>query len=827
MAIPISPSRARRASPLAVALAVALFAATALAQQQPPEADATPEIRAIPLADVPARSEATASELEAVLPGDASLEALRQIESDLDRVKEDTASRVASIQSVLAETPTVRRLQDLEQQILGLRHQLDVPDGALEGELEKLGEALARLETTAQVWKATSDEAQRARASEPVRQRIASTRREIDRVRKELVAHRNQILTLRDGLVDPKASLDRIADQVRGEIAARVEGIVSFDRPPLWSAAMRTAIREELQEDWTQPLAERLARVGQYAGEQKQLLGFQVALFIVLFLGLRAAGTRARARAEENYDLREAERLFETPASMALFIALALVPRFHPLMPYLLWQLLATVSVVPVVLIVRRLAPPAMLPLVLGFPVFFAIDRVRDILETLPTIERLVLTAELAGALGFLLWLVRPSRFAQIPPEILREPFFRVVGRALRVAIVLLALALAADVGGLGNFADLIGNGTLRSAYMALFFYTILKVVQSLVAYALVLRPLRLLRMVSRHRGLVRRRLDRGMRALAVVAWIYMTFVNFGMDAAGRSALAGLLGAELSVGAVSVSLGDFLVFALAIWLSFALSRFVTFFLEEDIYPRVRLARGVPYAVSNLVRYTLIFLGFMFALAAAGIELSKLTVIAGGLGVGIGFGLQSVVNNFVSGLILLFERPLQVGDVVQIPSQDLWGEIRRIGIRASVIRTWEGGEVIVPNGHLISESVTNWTLSDRQRRVEVTVGVEYGTEAQRVIDLLLEVARNHPQVLAEPEPRAFFTDFGDSALLFLLRTWIPDFQGGFSVRSELAVEIQRALAEAGIGVPFPQRDLHLRSVSESAAAELGRGSGDEK
>jgi small-conductance mechanosensitive channel len=140
----------------------------------------------------------------------------------------------------------------------------------------------------------------------------------------------------------------------------------------------------------------------------------------------------------------------------------------------------------------------------------------------------------------------------------------------------------------------------------------------------------------------------------------------------------------------------------------------------------------------------------------------------------------------------------------------------------VIRTWEGGEVIVPNGQLISESVTNWTLSDRHRRVEVDVGVEYGTEAQRVIDLLMEVARNHPRVLADPEPRAFFMGFGDSALLFRLRTWIPDFQGGFAVRSDLAVEIQRALAEAGIGVPFPQRDLHLRTVSESAAAGLGRG-----
>ena len=163
-----------------------------------------------------------------------------------------------------------------------------------------------------------------------------------------------------------------------------------------------------------------------------------------------------------------------------------------------------------------------------------------------------------------------------------------------------------------------------------------------------------------------------------------------------------------------------------------------FVLQKDVFTRVRTGRGVPYAMSGLVRYTLIFLGLLVGLSAAGIELSKLTVIVGGLGVGIGFGLQNVVNNFVSGLILLFERPIQVGDSVQLP--DTWGKIKRIGIRVSVIHTFDGAEVIVPNGMLISDKVTNWTLSDRRRRIEVDVGVDYGTPAQRVIDLLVGVAR---------------------------------------------------------------------------------------
>ena len=239
-----------------------------------------------------------------------------------------------------------------------------------------------------------------------------------------------------------------------------------------------------------------------------------------------------------------------------------------------------------------------------------------------------------------------------------------------------------------------------------------------------------------------------------------------------------------------------------------------------MFTRVRTARGVPYAVSNLARYSVIFLGFLVGLSAAGVEITKLAIVAGGLGVGIGFGLQNVVNNFVSGLILLFERPIDVGDTIEV--SDTSGTMKHIGIRASVIRTFDGAEVIVPNGILISDSVTNWTLSDRRRRIDLDVGVEYGTPAQRVIDLLVGVAKANPKVIPDPEPRAYFENFGDSSLDFKLRAWIDADSATtiHSIRSEIAVAVQQALDDAGIGVPFPQRDLHLISVPPNAASDLG-------
>jgi small-conductance mechanosensitive channel len=222
----------------------------------------------------------------------------------------------------------------------------------------------------------------------------------------------------------------------------------------------------------------------------------------------------------------------------------------------------------------------------------------------------------------------------------------------------------------------------------------------------------------------------------------------------------------------------------------------------------------------LVRYSILAAGFLIAVAAAGIPLSNFAIILGALGVGIGFGLQNVVNNFVSGLILAFERPIQIGDTVEVGP--LLGEVRQIGIRASTVRTFDGAEVIVPNGDLISAQVVNWTLSDQRRRIRLPVGVAYGTDPQRVIDLLQEVASRHEDVQKDPEPVVLFKGFGESSLDFELRFWTSAYERWVQVSSEVAVSVNTALNEAGITIPFPQRDLHVRSVDAEAARSLTGG-----
>jgi small-conductance mechanosensitive channel len=778
----------------------------------------TPAAQPIALEEVPDRAEATRAEIGILLPGDAPRQMLERIGSEVDRTLPEVEALLAKTRAELAAEPTIDILNESGTALAEMRDRLRPWHDELDRQLDTLRPALERLDGLAAIWKQTAETAQRADAAGPALKRIAAVRQEIDRARSSVLERRNRILALRDRLVDPSNALAASFEQVQVAAQAGLSGIFQADRPPLWSPQVRKSLRDDLKVVGTRPFLEGLGAGRRYAGDPLRMLGFQVALLVALGSSLRALRSRARAK-EENYDLGDARKVFEHPWAMALMIVVFLTNPLHAGARYA-GALPALAIALAVLRIGLSFLVSAMAPLAWGLTLLFVVDRGRTLLDATPTLERFAFLLEMGAALGLLFWLLRPTRLASIPEELRRARFLVVLGIAMRVAAALLATAILADVAGWGDLGILLGSSALRSAFVALSIFVLYKIFASLAAFALLLWPLRLLRSISRHRLLVRHRLERLLAGAAGLVWVALVLGQLGLLAPATAGVSRVLESAISVGALSVSLGDVMAFALTVWLSFQLARLVDFILQEDVFTRVQTARGVPYAITGLVRYTLISFGFLVGLSAAGFELSKLTIIVGGLGVGLGFGLQNVVNNFVSGLVLLFERPIQVGDTIQLP--DVWGTMKHIGIRASVIRTFDGADVIVPNGMLISDKVTNWTYADTNRRIEVDVGVEYGTPARRVIDLLVAVARANPQVSTDPEPRAFFLNFGDSSLDFKLRAWVENFDDSYSTMSDLAVAVQEALEEAGIGVPFPQRDLHLVSVSPTAASELERG-----
>ncbi len=284
-------------------------------------------------------------------------------------------------------------------------------------------------------------------------------------------------------------------------------------------------------------------------------------------------------------------------------------------------------------------------------------------------------------------------------------------------------------------------------------------------------------------------------------------------------ARATLLSYEYSFGEFTFSAEMVVMVVIVLYLTTLISWVIQAFVESQVMTPRKMDVGVKESLKRLTHYGLFTIGFLVAVSMAGLDLQKFTILAGALGVGIGFGMQNIVNNFVSGLILLFERPVKIGDTVTIGED--WGTISRIGLRSTVVETFDRSEIIVPNADLISLKVTNWTFSSKIVRVNLPVGVAYGSPLEKVLEVLNKAAREHPDVLTYPEPNSIFESFGNSSIDFKLRFWVHTIDDRMRIRSDVAVIIDRLFREEGVTIPFPQQDLHLRSIDSNLQTLFGR------
>jgi len=428
-----------------------------------------------------------------------------------------------------------------------------------------------------------------------------------------------------------------------------------------------------------------------------------------------------------------------------------------------------------------------------------------------------VLILILAASFTGMLWLTRPARLEALP-SLARGPWLRLLSLWTRTLVFLFGIGLGAAVFGYRALAEQLSYVAVWGSFVAMVMAALVRIGERIVEVAVDTGALDGLELVRSDHARCKALAARLLRVGGLVLWAWLTLHDASLAEPLADALSPWLRAKIGYGTFLFSVGGLLAFGATLWLFWWGSRFLAAVVEHEVFSRLDTEPGVAYAAASFARYALLTFGFLAAMSMMGVPLENVTLLISALGVGIGFGLQTVVNNFVSGIILLVERPVRVGDRVQIDS--LFGEVRQIGIRASRVRTFDGSDVIVPNSEFVSLQVTNWTLSDRKRRISLPVGVAYGTDPERVIEILLKIARDNPEILAFPEPEALFRGFGDSALDFELRVFTESFRGFMPVSSDLAVAINAAFRDEGIQIPFPQRDLHLRS----SAPEIGAGAG---
>src|SRR3989442_458343 len=340
-----------------------------------------------------------------------------------------------------------------------------------------------------------------------------------------------------------------------------------------------------------------------------------------------------------------------------------------------------------VLVLPRHIVPAPVRPALYALGSFYVADRLRDFAAVVPLLERTLFLLEVAAGVIVAGWLLASGRLARAPGQ--DAPRASTLRSTTIFALVVLAVALTAGTLGYVRLAQVGASALFRVGYRTLVIYAGVRVTLGLVAYVLRVRPLRLLYAVQRHRPLIEGRVRGVLTVIGTAAWLAgaLDAVEL-LDPAlvlGRASLQ----ADLAPGPLVVTLGNLLLFGATVWAAFLSSSFLRFILGEDVYPRLPLARGLPYAASAILHYATLFVGFLFGVTILGVDLTRVTILAGALGVGVGFGLQGIVNNFVSRLILLTERPLKIGDSIQFG--DLAGQVTRIGMRSSTVRTWEGAE----------------------------------------------------------------------------------------------------------------------------------------
>lgn len=698
-------------------------------------------------------------------------------------------------------------LLDLQTKARGEVSVLENLASALENRARVRDVQLDQLDRLAERWQETVAMARERNAPPEVLDLIVRTTPQIDTAIAELRADRDAALAA----LSEASTLELLAARFQGEVATRQDAAVSAARVaadgPMWSA-----------ETWANPLGGDEGRAAQrrHVSALKAYFAEHGTVVAAWFLGvlLLAYSLLRGARKAVSEFLRDdagglkAGAVFERPFSASLLIALISVLSLAPPFPVAFAHLVWAIAPIPAAaLAVAVFARP------IGLSVYtlagiLSLMQFELLNETMPAVDRVLIVMQSLALIAAFLFDLRRGNWQAAFPKVRASRLARLV----HFVCVLLVVIIGTTVLGYVGFADTMKNLVFGGLGLALVFVVLSYVLTSFVLGLLWVPPLSRLEVVRRERRTIVTTLRKAIRWAAGILWAIATLELGGLLSSTTRLFTNLISIKLDIGAVTLSVSAIASGLAILFITYFITRLIRFVVEGDHRTIDIASAGAAFAISKLVRYAIAIIGFLFAIVVVGFDLTSVTVLAGAVGVGLGFGLQNIFNNFFSGLIMLLEQPIRVNDIAKV--DELIGTVREVGIRATVIETFDGAEVIVPNADFISKTVLNWTKSNRRRRAEIDVGVAYGTDPKRVLDILEAVAAGMDGVAQDPKSFAIFTGFGDSSLNFRLYVWVTDLSDILVVPSRIRQGILDELAAADITVPFPQRDVRIITPPET-------------
>lgn len=587
------------------------------------------------------------------------------------------------------------------------------------------------------------------------------------------------------------------------------------DSPAIWHAGDSTASFKSIKKQLLNTKNETIRNLKYFYDSNIQTIYFQLLLFLILWLGLYLlykVSTRMEDQ-KDTYDFDNARNILSHNSLAAFILTLFSSIWLYTSMPDVISDLIQLTYILIALFLFPAFIDKKLKKVLYGLLLLFFIDQFQNIFYSRLLFARVVMMIETLFV-GWVLYItLHPSEETNTRRFKKRWSF---IFKLLPVFYLFLAVSFLGNIFGFINLAVLLEHTVVNALFNLIILILAILVLDWIIIILLRTPFMQDSKIVRKYTDNIEKRLFQIIQFLGVLIWIKSVLQLAGVYKSVSDWFINFTQESYKIGSTTIEIGGIITFFLVILATIVLFRIIKVVLADEIFPRVTLPRGVPGSISMISGYIIVGFGIYIAIAAAGVDLSSFGLVAGALGVGIGFGLQGIVANFIAGLVLAFERPIQIGDTIQIAQ--MYGDVVNIGVRSTTIKTYEGSEVIIPNSDLITNDVINWTLSDRKKRRDVIVGVAYGSDPEHVMEIMRRVANDHPDVQKIPAPWALFDGFGDSSLNFRIKIWTT-MDSGMSTKSEVTVAIYAALQKEGIEIPFPQRDLHIRSIDENADKKL--------
>ena len=783
-----------------------LMSHAALAQQNP-QAPQTPGIEAEKPPELPGLADllSSATNLSSRL---AVLERTMPRELDVSAIEARYAGIMTSLDVLSSELQSVKdkkeyrysELIELKTTILSRSNSLKAISNPLLASIRELGASRREWLDEKRTWREWQLALLKEEPLDEVRRIFERAQTAIDTALLLIDAQLKPLLTIQQKAGDIQARIASLGADVDSLMAA-VPAVRIEASPPMLSSKYVAQFKGRLWRDVVTGLGEI-----QWPGKFFARQGWVVLLQFLLALVLVIVILRQRQQLQSS---RHLHFVGKRPYSAVLFVVLVVLGAFYKGAPPIWALAVTTVAGVSFARLVGDLIETSWKKqLVYGFVLIFIISRLFNAVHVpLPLFRLYIFLAALGGIFQFIWWAVVARRRGDAPLYVW----------GFRAGACFFAVVLIVELWGKAGLAQYLFNSSIRTALAFSAGWLLLYLAHGALEWVFQGSSLQKVTFLQSYTDTMVRRFKILANILIGLLVVTSLLTIWRVYDSPIAALNGLLALGFTVGAHRISVGLVIAAAGFVYGSFLVSWVFQKLFVDKVLTKRHVDTGIKASISRLIHYVLVTVGFLLALVALGFDLTSLTIMVSALGIGIGFGLQAVVNNFICGLILLFERPIKAGDVVVIGGE--WAAVKRIGLRATTVQTFDRADLIIPNADLITSQVTNWTHGDRSARLIIPVGVAYGSDVPLVIETLMQCATANAKVAKTPEPQVLFLRFGESSLDFELRVWVSDLSDKLPLQSELHQEIDHRFRQAGIEIAFPQTDLHIRSVEEGTASTL--------